>query len=226
MQYLTLERIKKKIGQYQRGLLDAERYSPSAILIPLLNPKEGTCAVLFTVRSHRLLTQPGEICFPGGHVSPADAHEKETAVRETCEELGLAPSDVEVWGSLDVLVTPFGQIIYPFAGFLRQPEAIRPNPAEVGEIFTAELHYLLAQAPQYHEITLQVSPPETFPFHKIPRGRNYPWRTAVWPELFYEIHGRTVWGITARILHHFLNIIRQSDDPPGSWRGKVFPGDP
>lgn len=208
MQCISLESVKEKIGRHRRGLLDAGRYRTSAVFIPLLTPKEGSCSVLFTVRSPKLLTQPGEICFPGGHVSPADACEEDTAVRETCEELGLDPADLEVWGSLDVLVSPFGQIIYPFAGFLRKPEAIRPNPAEVEEVFVAELPFLLTLVPQYHEITFRVHPPETFPFHRIPQGRNYPWRPAVWPELFYDIHGRTVWGITARILHHFLNIVQ------------------
>lgn len=188
--------------------MDGDRYIRSAVLVPLLREKDGTYSILFEVRSAKLATQPGEICFPGGHVSPTDAHEEETAIRETCEELGVPHSSVEIWGRLDILVTPFKQIIYPFAGYLREPERIRPNPQEVGEIFTARLDLLLSLIPEYHEVTIKVHPPDDFPFHKIPGGREYPWRTGTWPEFFYEIENRIVWGMTARILHHFLKIVR------------------
>jgi len=103
--------------------------------------------------------------------------------------------------------SPFMQIIHPFVGLLKEPQNIKPNPEEVEEIFTVQLELLLKLSPEYHEITIQAHPPDDFPFHKIPHGRNYRWRKARWPELFYEFEGRVIWGLTARILHHFLTII-------------------
>ena len=36
-----------------------------------------------------LRRQPGEICFPGGKVEPDDLDQKQCAIRETSEELGI-----------------------------------------------------------------------------------------------------------------------------------------
>lgn len=64
-----------------------------AVLIPFVTTEEGK-ALLLEVRS-QLVKQPGEICFPGGRVEAGETP-VETAVRETCEELGLKPEDIEV----------------------------------------------------------------------------------------------------------------------------------
>jgi 8-oxo-dGTP pyrophosphatase MutT (NUDIX family) len=64
-----------------------------AVLIPFVTTEEGK-ALLLEVRS-QLVKQPGEICFPGGRVEAGETP-AETAVRETCEELGLKPEDIEV----------------------------------------------------------------------------------------------------------------------------------
>lgn len=205
---LNTLRLKAKVQQHTTHILDSHKYIHSAVLLPLIQQEDGRYSLLFEVRSRHLKTQPGEICFPGGHIQPEDDSEEEAALRETCEELGVSPGSLELWGSLDILITPFMQIIYPFVGLLKEPQNIKPNPEEVEEIFTVPLELLLNLSPEYHEITIEAQPPEDFPFHKIPHGRNYRWRKARWPELFYEFEGRIVWGLTARILHHFLNIIR------------------
>ena len=64
-----------------------------AVLVPFVTTEEGK-ALLLEVRS-QLVKQPGEICFPGGRVEAGETP-VETAVRETCEELGLKPEDIEV----------------------------------------------------------------------------------------------------------------------------------
>ncbi|GEA14415.1 MAG: hypothetical protein PWR22_2005 [Moorella sp. (in: firmicutes)] len=208
MRDFRLADIKAKVKQHQSGLLDARLYAQSAVLLPLLKENDGSLSLLFEIRSRNLKTQPGEICFPGGRLQPGDRGEKDAALRETCEELGLVADSIAIWGGLDILVTPFQQVIHPFVGLLREPQSINPNPLEVEKVFTAPLDRLLRLTPEYHEITLQVQPPADFPFHKIPYGRQYPWRRATWPELFYEFEGWIIWGLTARILHHFLSIIR------------------
>ncbi|WP_258358926.1 NUDIX hydrolase [Moorella sulfitireducens] len=202
-----LKNIKARIRQHQSGLLDARLYAQSAVFLPLIKERDDSLSLLFEVRSRNLKTQPGEICFPGGQIKKDDCSPQEAAVRETCEELGLRAEDLEIWGKLDVLVTPFQQVIHPIAGLLRRAAAINPNPQEVAEVFTIPLISLFTTTPAYHEVQVKIQPPEDFPFEKIPRGRNYPWRQATWPELFYEFEGRVIWGMTARLLHHFLQII-------------------
>ena len=69
-----------------------------AVLIPLVETESGN-ALLLEVRSEKV-RQPGEICFPGGR-SECGETVVETAVRETCEELGIEPSEIEVISELE-----------------------------------------------------------------------------------------------------------------------------
>ncbi|WP_338824368.1 putative Nudix hydrolase NudL [Moorella humiferrea] len=207
---LDFKNIKARIREHKSGLLDAHRYNHAAVFLPLLDITGGSLSLLFEVRSHRLTIQPGEVCFPGGHIKRDEKSPQEAAVRETCEELGLTPDALEIWGGLDMLVTPSQLVIHPFVGLLYGIENIKPNPQEVEEVFTVPLERLLTLNPLYHKVKIKIEPPEDFPFDKIPRGRNYPWRQATWPELFYEFEGRIIWGMTARLLHHFLEIVREA----------------
>lgn len=202
-----MEALRRKIEKKtNRDVLRVYRYTRSAVLLPLIR-RQGEWRVLFEVRSESLKAQPGEICFPGGWVE-AGEDECETAVRETCEELRVPRSSIEVWGDLGILVTPFQQILYPFVGVLLRPELVDPNPLEVAEVFSLSLDDLLAATPSYYEIPVCVCPPEEFPYEKIPGGRNYPWGRGFLPEFFYELEGRIIWGMTGRILHSFLEIVR------------------
>lgn len=201
-------RIKAGLRKHRRTIMDRRLYTKTAVLLPLLPQPGDEWAVLFEVRAHNLEQQPGEICFPGGHVDAVDASEVETAVRETCEELRVPLPSIEVLGALDVVFMPSQIIVYPFAGILRRPEAINPDPGEVAEVFTVPLRELLQATPEYYEMAVRMHPPENFPLHKIPNGPNYRWRTGVLPELFYEFNGYVIWGMTARVLHNFLQIIQ------------------
>ncbi|TDA63794.1 MAG: CoA pyrophosphatase [Clostridia bacterium] len=190
----------------------------NGVLLPLV--PEGEWAVLFEVRSSNLKHQPGEICFPGGQVDATDTSEQETAVRETCEELQVPRSSIEVLGELDIMLTPFQLILYPYVGILREPQAINPDSREVAGVFTVPLRELLRVTPEYYEMTVEVQPPKNFPLHKIPNGKDYQWRTGILPELFYEFNGYVVWGMTARVLNNFLQIIQEDV------AGRSTPGPP
>lgn len=56
-----------------------------SVLMPFVTTENGD-ALLLEIRSDNV-KQPGEICFPGGRIESGETP-AETAVRETCEELG------------------------------------------------------------------------------------------------------------------------------------------
>lgn len=208
MDKLIIEKLRGKLKDRCPEIIDIDRYIRSAVLVPLLVEVGDDWRVLFEVRASHLQSQPGEICFPGGRINFADASPKAAAIRETCEELGVSPAVLDIWGSLGMLVTPFQQVIYPFVGLLQQVEAVVPDSQEVEEVFTLSVQALLDTTPEYHEIPVRACPTEEFPFEKIPRGRDYSWRQGVLPEFFYELDGQIIWGLTARILHAFLELLR------------------
>ena len=49
------------------GILDRKPGMDFAVLVPLIE-KDGEFHILFEVRSPKLKSQPGEVCFPGGAV--------------------------------------------------------------------------------------------------------------------------------------------------------------
>jgi 8-oxo-dGTP pyrophosphatase MutT (NUDIX family) len=162
--------------------------------------------VLFEVRASHLRRQPGEVCFPGGKMDESDPDEKYAAIRETMEELGLEEDDITEVVPLDYMVSAFGTIIYPFAGVIADTEKIHPNPDEVGEIFTVPLSFFRDIEPDTYKIHFEVQPEDGFPFDLIVGGENYNWQTRQMDEYFYHYEGKVIWGLTARILTHFLKL--------------------
>lgn len=201
-----VQTIASTLQKRKPHLMGHQQLREAAVLVPLIEQGEEM-HVLFEVRSHTLRRQPGEICFPGGRLEQQDGSASVTAVRETCEELGLHRDQVELLGELDVLVG-HSQLIYSFVGQIEQSVEIKPNQDEVAEIFTVPLSELLQTEPVMHQVAFHVQPHEDFPFDLIPNGRDYAWGRGVIPQYFYQWQGRVIWGLTARILHHFLEVIR------------------
>lgn len=201
--------ILNKVKNHTPVILGSGRFSKFAVLIPLIE-KDNGISVLFEVRSQALRRQPGEICFPGGRIDHRDNTEKDAAIRETTEELGIGRKDISEVHSLDYLVSPFGMIVYPYAGFIKEPECIEPNPSEVKDVFLVPLDFFLETKPQIHQVNLAVEPDEDFPFDLIVGGQNYNWRTRKMDEYFYTYGNNVIWGLTAKIISHFTDIIRDS----------------
>jgi hypothetical protein len=106
------------------------------------------------------------------------------------------------------MVSPFNAIVYPFVGYIKNPQKISYNPSEVDEIFYVPLQHLIDQIPLQYVIDLVVQMPEDYPYELVPGGKNYPYRTGKMPQHFYFWQDRIIWGMTARILHHFLWLLK------------------
>lgn len=190
------------------GILDQEKSFTSAVLVPLVN-YQGNLCVLFEKRAAHMNKQPGEICFPGGSIEAGDENEAAAAIRETCEELGLPPDTISLIAPLDMLVLPFNVIIYPYLCSIENYNEISPNSDEVDSLIYVPLQDLQSMDPLQTQISLSLVMPEDYPYDLIPNGKNYAWRPAYYPQYFYKWQGEVIWGITARILHHFLQLIRK-----------------
>ena len=198
------EVLYERLHRRPVGIDKLDRLWEAAVLLPLVQTEEGI-AVLFEERAHSLRRQPGQICFPGGKVECADANNfAVTAVRETCEELGLAPEDITICGELDSLVTHMGPIIHPFVGMLKDISKISFNPSEVERVFTVPLQALLSMTPRRCSMELADHPGADFPFDLVP-DRMRGWRKhKEYYVYFYEYGDHVIWGLTARMLHAFL----------------------
>lgn len=200
--------IGEKLARRRVKIQNETDFFAAAVVLPLLN-HDGELSVLFEVRAAQLAWQPGEICFPGGRIESGDAEPEHAAVRETCEELLLPPGGLRLLGPLDYLVSPIGVIIYPFAGFIDDPAAIKPNPGEVAAVFTVPLRFFLETEPLTAQMEVATRPLPGFPAELVAAGYPSDWRRrAAYPVLIYRYGERVIWGLTARIMHGFAQLCR------------------
>lgn len=208
--------VKEMIENHEPGIIGGEDVVETSVLIPMSgpeNPNDSGLRIFFERRAQDLDIQPGDACFPGGFRDTHDETVRETARRETAEELGVEPHSIEIWGKFDTLVVPWEIRINTFVGWLKESGAIDPDSTEVDKIFSVGLNRVRRRGPEQHEVEILPAPGEDFPYDKIPGGRDYDWRPRRLPELFYEFDGEVIWGITARILHRFVETLEGDNAP-------------
>ena len=156
----------------------------ASVLIPILTFKKDL-EILLTKRSNNLKNHPGQIAFPGGKKDQIDSSPIETALRETQEEVGLNPKNVEIIASLPSHRTATGFVIKPYLGLINQPFSETLRQGEVDEIFTVPYEYILNE--KNFSIQTRKWNGSQRSYYVVPYGPYY------------------IWGATARIL---LNLSR------------------
>ena len=186
---LSLARIRLALASHRPVILAADR--PHAAVAMVLVEAPGGPEGLFIVRApHDDDPWSGNIAFPGGRVATADSGPRETAERETFEELAFDLADCDYLGRIDDL---YG---------LSLP------------ILVSCFVYAAPQRPQLrlnHEIA------ETFwyPLGELPdparhRLETFAWRGAATTQPVAELLpcGKPLlWGITYRLLDNFFAIL-------------------
>ncbi|MBM3183280.1 MAG: CoA pyrophosphatase, partial [Chloroflexi bacterium] len=94
------KKLKKALSSRFKRKISDQRLVKAAVMLPLFC-KDGQYHILFTRRSNEVMHHKGQISFPGGAKHGDDASLLDTALRESCEEIGLQARDVEVLGELD-----------------------------------------------------------------------------------------------------------------------------
>ncbi len=159
----------------------------AAVLVPLVQAPEGTALVL-TQRTETVERHKGQISFPGGGLEDGE-RPLDAALRETHEEIGISPADVDVLGELDdEETTVSGFLVTPFVGVVPFPSRLRLSPREVRAVLQVPLRVLLDP-------------------HNV--------RTEVWTRredervvmYFYTAGRDVIWGATARIIARFLHVV-------------------
>ncbi|WP_342539401.1 CoA pyrophosphatase [Sporosarcina sp. FSL K6-1540] len=205
---MFLDQLKNQLNENQPLFIGEETALRSAVLIPLVQVDEEW-HILFEVRSFTMRKQPGDISFPGGRIDSTDPSPMEAALRETHEELGVDPKTVTIVGTLSPYIASSSFVIYPFVATIDYNQIIHSyNKEEVEEVFTIPLKWLLNYEPYMHSVSVEPVPSLNFPYEKIMNGAQYQWRARSMEEWFFDYEKYTIWGLTARILKHFIEIIK------------------
>lgn len=179
LQRLLQARNKKRLSP--NGVVQA------AVLVPLFKQRESI-KVLLTKRSEFVEHHKGEISFPGGKLDNSDSDLLSCALRETWEEIGVYPKDVNILGELDDFYTvATGFLVAPFVGFIPYPYPFQTSPREIDELLGVPLDVFLDPQRRQESTIMLDSRPISI--------------------ISYQWEGYTIWGATARILQHFSEIL-------------------
>ena len=165
----------------------------SAVLI-LLFPHEENIKTVFIVRPVYNGVHSGQIAFPGGKFDKSDINLKQTALRETHEEIGVPSNNIEIIGNLtDVYINPSNFLVTPFIGYTPEKPNFIPNTQEVEKILTYDVFNL--------------SNPAIKSQKKIKLSLGFEIMAP-----YYDLEVSTLWGATAMMVSELNKIIEEAKD--------------
>ncbi|MFO7978729.1 MAG: CoA pyrophosphatase [Bacteroidales bacterium] len=178
---------REEISNLGHGLAPVKS-SVLFLFFPMEHSRVGT---VFIQRSVYRGTHSGQISFPGGRHERTDPDLEYTALRETFEEVGVPPGQVEVVGRMsNLFIPPSNFIVSPFLGISYQKPHFVPDPLEVAKIIEVELEAFFI--------------PGNKVMKTIDLASGFSMQTPC-----FSINGYTIWGATAMMISEFLEIIRQ-----------------
>lgn len=182
-------------------------YQYYSVLVPLVE-KDGELHILYEVRAESMKRQPGEVCFPGGRVENDESAE-ECAVRETSEELNIRKEDVRIIAQMDFLHTYSNFTLYSLLGIIDYEvySGIQVNPDEVKEVFLVPVSFFAENEPEIYNFDVLPNIGPDFPYEKINLSNGYNWRKGKSTVPIYRYGDRVIWGLTARITNHLINLV-------------------
>ena len=132
-----------------------------------------------------------QIGFPGGKVEQIDKDLMDTALRETHEEVGVLPNEVEVVKELsEVYIPPSNFLMRPFIGLYPNPRPFVKEDYEVESLVEVHLKDFMDDSNHIKEI-LTTSYAKNI---DVPA---------------FKLNGYTVWGATAMVLSEIKELLRQ-----------------
>lgn len=130
---------KKMVPSNREELLknaDFKKITPKkAAVMMLFYPKNSQTHLALIIRNSYNGVHSSQIAFPGGKVEPEDLNLSATAIRETHEEIGVHPSDINLIRAFtEVYIPPSNFMVYPFFGYSQNELAFKLQEDEVAGI--------------------------------------------------------------------------------------------
>ena len=189
----TLAHIKMAPKERIEALknLDFKAENPRiAAVMMLFYPKNGKTHLVLIVRNAYNGVHSSQIAFPGGKYENTDVDYAETALRETHEEVGIAPNKIEVIKQFSPMyIPPSNFLVHPFLGISKEELQFYPDIREVAGIIELPLSVFLDD-----EIIIEATLSTSY-------GNNI-----LVPA--FNIQNHVVWGATAMILSELRDVLK------------------
>ena len=115
-----------------------------AAVLMLLYPKNKVTHLALIVRNSYPGVHSSQIGFPGGKVEEYDVDLKQTALRETHEEVGIPPEKVQIIKPFtEIYIPPSNFLVAPFMGISHEELSFIPDFKEVKRVLEFPLSAFL-----------------------------------------------------------------------------------
>jgi 8-oxo-dGTP pyrophosphatase MutT (NUDIX family) len=179
-----LERVKS----LQEPIYSSLTAKKAAVMM-LFYPKENETHLVLIKRNAYPGVHSSQIAFPGGKVDREDVDFRQTALRETFEEIGISEDKISVVKDFTPLyIPPSDFLVYPFMGVCSTEIEFVLQQEEVAGIIEVPLKTLLNDAIISNKI-LDTSYSKSL---KVP---------------VFEIEEHIVWGATAMMLSELKDVL-------------------
>lgn len=169
-------------------------FTSSAVIFAIVPYKDKPYNLILIHRSNRGTKHRGEMSFPGGKFELlTDKNLKDTALRETEEEIGVLGKNIKIIGCLDDFPTMTQYIITPFIGIIDRNQKLVRDKREVQRILKIPIDFFTSKT-NFREEAINIE------------NRKFP--------VFYfnyidsENHQQyVVWGATAFLISTFIEKV-------------------
>lgn len=174
---------------YNAEKISANNPKRAAVLVLFYPNKNGETCFLLTRRASYKGTHSAQISFPGGKIEKTDRNLKETALRETFEEVGVLKEQITVIREItDVYIPPSNFLATPFISFTEEKPIFKTN-YEVDYVFDVLVKDLLDDT---NIATINITT-------SYAKNIDVP---------CFKLNNYIVWGATAMILNEIKELLK------------------
>ncbi len=187
-----LEKLRQNLPQLEAHTLAREDFQTqqlNAAVLAAFTVGAWEPELILTRRSPIMRSHAGEVAFPGGKIEIQDNSLLETALRESREEIGLRPKDVELIGQIDAMHSRQGVKVQPIVGLVDAGLQFRPRTNELDAVFKVPVSIFYD--------------PKAHTTHQFEMNGNLIEMPA------FKFQEFTIWGLTAAMI---VNILNQVND--------------
>ena len=175
------------LEMHKEKMKNAKKAGVLALFYPDL--KQQTKLVLILRKTYEGV-HSAQIGFPGGKFETEDDSLEKTAIRETCEEIGVSQNGIEVIKQLtEVYIPPSNFYVQPYIGIVKDTPLFIKQDDEVEEVIEVSLHHFINDNSVINTFV------ETSYNIKIEVPA-------------YQLSGHIVWGATAMMLSEIKDLLK------------------